>query len=86
MEKFAIGMLIGVGALATANSYKMRTLVKKGQEEAQTKFNEILDEKLEQLEEGAEKLKKKAESVKDKAEKKLKKAFKSKESSAKENG
>ncbi len=81
MEKFAIGMLlgVGVGALVTANSYKMRMLVKKGQEEAQAKFNEIVDEKLNQMEEGAEKIKKKAEAVKEKAEKKLKKAVKSEE-------
>lgn len=82
MEKFAIGMLLGIGAgaLITANSYKMRMLVKKGQEEAQAKFNQIVDEKLNQMEEGAEKIKQKAEAVKEKAEKKLKKAVKAKES------
>ena len=80
MEKFAIGMLlgVGVGALLATNSYKMRTLVKKGQEEAQTKFNEVLDEKLEEMKEGAKK-------VKEKAEKKLKKVMKNKTSSEKEN-
>ena len=80
MEKFAIGMLVGVGvgALLATNSYKMRMLVKKGQEEAQTKFNEVLDEKLDEMKEGAKK-------VKEKAEKKLKKVMKQKPSSAKEN-
>lgn len=48
MEKFALGMVVGgaVGALLVANNYKMRALVKKAQEEAQSKFNEILDEKI----------------------------------------
>ena len=51
MEKLAIGMLIGAigGALAVANSHKMRTLVQKGQEEVLTKVNEMMDEKLETL-------------------------------------
>lgn len=48
MEKFAFGMVVGgaVGALLVANNYKMRALVKKAQGEAQAKFNEILDEKI----------------------------------------
>ena len=52
MEKLAIGMLIGAvgGALAVANSQKMRTLVKKGQEEVLTKVNDMMDEKLDSME------------------------------------
>ncbi len=48
MEKFAIGVLLGgiAGALLTANNYKMRTLVKKGQTEVREKFDEILDKKI----------------------------------------
>ena len=48
MEKFAIGLLLGgvCGALITANNYKMRTLVKRSQEEVQAKLDELLDEKL----------------------------------------
>lgn len=53
MEKFAIGLLLGgvCGALLTANNYKMRTLVRKGQEEVQTKLDELMDEKLHAFEE-----------------------------------
>ena len=48
MEKFAIGLLLGgvVGALITTNNYKLRTLVKRGQEEVQAKLDELMDEKL----------------------------------------
>ncbi len=48
MEKFAIGLLLGgvCGALITANNYKMRTLVRRSQEEVQAKLDELLDEKL----------------------------------------
>ena len=54
MEKFAIGMILGGigGALLVANNYKMRTLVKKSQEEVQTKLNELLDEKIKEMEDG----------------------------------
>jgi len=54
MEKFAIGMILGGigGALLVANNYKMRTLVKKSQEEVQTKLNELLDEKIKEMDEG----------------------------------
>ncbi len=57
MEKFAIGLLLGgvCGALLTANNYKMRTLVKKGQEEVQAKLDELMDEKLHAFEEKARK-------------------------------
>lgn len=63
MEKFAIGLVIGGigGALLAANNYKMRTLIKKGQEEMQTKLDKLMDEKIEQMEEGVENLKEKAE-------------------------
>lgn len=62
MEKFAIGLVIGGigGALIAANSYKMRTLLKKGQEEMQTKLDRLLDEKIKEME--------KAENRKEKAE------------------
>ena len=48
MEKLALGMLIGAvgGALVVANSQKMRTLVKNGQEEILNKVNDMMDEKL----------------------------------------
>lgn len=48
MEKFAIGVLVGAmgGAILAANSLKMRTLVKKGQEEVKEKLDEMMDEKL----------------------------------------
>lgn len=54
MEKFAIGVALGMlgGALLTTNNYKMRTLVKKGQEEVQAKLDEMLDEKLKDFELG----------------------------------
>lgn len=47
MEKFALGVMVGgiCGALLTANNYKMRTLVRKAQEEVQAKFDQMLDEK-----------------------------------------
>ena len=68
MEKFAIGVLIGVvgGALLTANNYKMRKLVLKGQEEVQEKLDKLMsktlrsmDEKEEDTDEKEEKLAKK---------------------------
>ena len=45
MEKFAIGLAIGAlgGALLVANNYKMRTLIKKGQDELMTKFDNLMD-------------------------------------------
>ncbi len=49
MEKvFCLGVLIGAvgGALLVANSYKMRSLVKKSQADFVEKVNEIMDEKL----------------------------------------
>lgn len=48
MEKFVCGLAIGAvaGALIVANSYKARTLVKKGQEEFSEKIETMMDEKL----------------------------------------
>lgn len=56
MEKFAIGLVLGGlgGALLVANNYKMRTLVRKGQEEVQAKLNKLLDEKIEDMETATE--------------------------------
>ena len=54
MEKFTIGLMLGAigGAYVVANSYKMRTLVKKGQEEVKGRVDEMLDEKLKAVENG----------------------------------
>ena len=73
MEKFVVGVLIGgiAGALITANNYKMRTLVKKSQEEVQAKLDQFMDDKIEDLEKGTEKIK---ESVKEKTEEIMNKA------------
>ena len=59
MEKFAIGLLVGGlgGALLVANNYKMRTLVKKGQEEVQAKLDKFMDEKIETVEKGVKDVK-----------------------------
>jgi hypothetical protein len=57
MEKFTTGLLMGMlaGALVATNSYKMRVLVKKGQEEMKSKFDEMMDEKIQALETMADK-------------------------------
>ena len=54
MEKFAIGLLLGGlgGAILAANSCKMRTLVRKGQEEMKAKLDQMLDEKIREMESG----------------------------------
>lgn len=54
MEKFTIGLLLGGigGALLAANSCKMRTLVRKGQEEIKQRLDEMMDEKLKEMENG----------------------------------
>ena len=59
MEKFIIGVALGglAGALVTANNYKMRTIVKKSQEELQSKLDKLMDEKIEALEKGAKEVK-----------------------------
>lgn len=72
MEKFAIGLLLGGvgGALLVANNYKMRTLVKKGQEEVQNKLNAMMDEKILAMEEKQAQEEKGEDSVSDKKSKK----------------
>lgn len=69
MEKFVVGLLLGgvCGALLTANNYKMRTLVRKGQEEVQAKLDELMDEKIREFEEKEQE--KKQEKSEEKAEK-----------------
>ncbi len=80
MEKFTIGLVIGGigGALLAANNYKMRTLIKKGQEEVGLKLDKLMDEKLKEMEEGVEELKEKAEEkaeeMKENIEEKMEKA------------
>lgn len=80
MEKFIIGVALGgiAGAVLTANNYKMRMLVKKGQEELQAKLDKFMDEKIEMVEEGVENLKteakEKIEEVKEKKPKVFRKA------------
>ena len=72
MEKFTIGVMLGAlgGALLVANNYKMRALVKKGQEEALNKLDELLEKKIQEMGEGAEKIKEKAEETVDNVKKK----------------
>lgn len=75
MEKFIIGVALGgiAGAVLTANNYKMRTLVRKGQEELQAKLDKLMDEKIEMMEEGVENLKQEAkEKIEEVTEKKPK--------------
>ena len=57
MEKFALGLLLGGigGMLVVANNYKVRSLVKKGQDEVAEKFDKMLDDKLNQIEKTAKK-------------------------------
>ncbi len=64
MEKFALGALLGGigGALLVANNYKMRTLVRKTQDELQAKFDNMMDEKIRAMDE---------ESAEEKAEERL---------------
>ena len=52
MEKFAIGLVLGGlgGALLAANSCKLRTLVRKSQEEVKARLDEIMDEKIREME------------------------------------
>lgn len=71
MEKFAIGAIVGtvIGALLVTNNYKMRSLVKKGQEEVQQKLDIMMDEKLQKLE-------KKSKEIADKTEEKAKEVAK----------
>ncbi|MBQ8657740.1 MAG: hypothetical protein IJ506_01255 [Clostridia bacterium] len=55
MEKFALGLVLGGlgGALLAANSCKMRTLVRKGQEEVKAKLDQMMDEKIREMESAA---------------------------------
>ena len=55
MEKFAIGLVLGGlgGAILAANSCKMRTLVRKGQEEMKAKLDQMLDEKIREMDNNA---------------------------------
>ena len=78
MEKLAIGAVIGgvLGALLVTNNYKMRSLVKKGQEEVQAKLDTMMDEKLQKLEKKGKELKEKAEEKVEEVSKKMKKESK----------
>ena len=60
MEKFTTGLLLGMvgGALLVTNSYKMRVLVKKGQDEVMDRIDKIVDEKIKEMEEKPEEKKK----------------------------
>ena len=80
MEKFAIGLAIGglCGALLVANNYKMRTLVKKGQEEVLAKFDGLMDEKIKAMEEGAEDIKAQAQEATENIKENVKKLTKKK--------
>ena len=73
MEKLAIGMLIGAvgGALATANSYKMRTLVRKTQAELQAKLDQMMDEKIRAMESMTEEIKTETAELASEAEEKV---------------
>lgn len=72
MEKFAVGLLIGGlgGALLATNNLKMRTLIKKGQDEIKMRLDELMDEKIREMETSplAERAKETGEKVKDVAE------------------
>ena len=85
MEKFIFGVALGglAGALLTANNYKMRTIVKKSQEEVQSKLDKLMDEKIEALEKGAKEVKTQVEEkVVEVTDKKAKPARKSKKATA----
>lgn len=77
MEKFIVGVALGglAGALLTANNYRMRTLVRKGQEELKTKLDKLMDEKIEMMEEGVETLKTEAKEKIDEVVEKKPKVF-----------
>lgn len=66
MEKFALGVMVGgiCGALLTANNYKMRTLVRKAQEEVQAKFDQMLEEKTRAMDAATDEIKAEMETVK----------------------
>ena len=54
------------GALLTANNYKMRTLVRKSQEEVQTKLDELMDDKIREMEKKSEKAESESKEKEDK--------------------
>ncbi len=57
MEKmFCMGLALGAigGALIVANSYKARSLVKKGQAEFMARMDDMMDEKLNQKQQTVE--------------------------------
>ena len=64
MEKFTLGLVLGCvgGALITANSYKMRMLVRKTQEDVQARLDQIMDEKIQAMESMTEEIKQEATS------------------------
>ena len=78
MEKFACGVVIGcvAGALLTANNYKMRTLVRKTQEEMKAKFDKMMDDKIQATEELTDEIKESAQELAQDASEKIKKAAK----------
>ena len=54
MEKmFCLGLALGMvgGALIVANSYKARSLVKRGQQEVMDKMDKLMDDKLKAMNE-----------------------------------
>ena len=75
MEKFTLGLVIGAvgGALVVANSYKMRTLVRKTQAELQAKLDQMMDEKIRAMEAMTEEIKTETTDEAEKAEKQEKK-------------
>ena len=62
MEKFAVGIALGMlgGALLVTNNYRLRTLLKKTQDEVSAKMDKCMDEKIETMQEEADKLSEKA--------------------------
>ena len=75
MEKFAIGVMVGAlcGALLVTNNYKMRTLVRKTQEEMKAKFDKMVDEKIQATEELTEEMQEGVEKATEKMKQSTKK-------------
>ena len=69
-----MGVAVGgiCGALLIANNYKMRALVKKGQEEVQQKLDTFMDEKLNAMEKQVDETAKDVKELGKKAVKKVK--------------
>ena len=84
MEKFALGLVLGAvgGALATANSYKMRTLVRKTQAELQAKLDQMMDEKIRAMESMTEEIKTETAELASGAEEKVAKLITKKKAKA----